>query len=159
MWAFNLPCILMVNGGKAYWKSTVKPIYQELYKDILLNVRKSLAASLIEVAKLIDLKDDAPGSEDHLFMVEVANHLLSDVDEVRIKLLPHLCEFVSLFPEDNQQMLLQTLIKERLDNEKENKKTRSMVVEMLTKLFEMFPPSDLVDSEFHQYLYTAIKLD
>lgn len=19
MWAFNLPCILMVNGGKAYW--------------------------------------------------------------------------------------------------------------------------------------------
>ena len=64
-------------------------------------------------------------------MVEVANHLLSDVDEVRMKLLPHLCEFVSLFPQDNQQMLLQTLIKERLDNEKENKKTKSMVAEML----------------------------
>ena len=101
MWAFNLPCLLMVNGGKAYWTAKVKPIYQELYKDILLNVRKSLAASLIEVAKLIDLKDDPPDSADHLFMVEVANHLLSDVDEVRLKLLPHLCEFVSLFPTDN----------------------------------------------------------
>ena len=56
MWAFNLPCILKVNGGKAYWNSTVKEIYKSLYKDILLNVRKSLAASLIEVAKLIDLK-------------------------------------------------------------------------------------------------------
>ena len=56
---------------------------------------------MIEVAKLIDLKEEAPDSEDHLFMVEVANHLLSDVDEVRVKLLPHLCEFVSLFPSEN----------------------------------------------------------
>ena len=101
MWAFNLPCILMVNGGKQYWKTRVRDVYKILYKDILLNVRKSLAASLIEVAKLINLNDDPQDSEDHLFMVEVANHLLSDVDEVRIKLLPHLCEFVSLFPSDN----------------------------------------------------------
>lgn len=101
MWAFNLPCILLVNGGKQYWKTRVRDVYKILYKDILLNVRKSLAASLIEVAKLIDLKEEAPDSEDHLFMVEVANHLLSDVDEVRVKLLPHLCEFVSLFPSEN----------------------------------------------------------
>ena len=79
----------------------MRDVYKVLFKDILLNVRKSLAASLIEVAKLIDLNEDPPDSEDHLFMVEVANHLLSDVDEVRIKLLPHLCEFVSLFPSDN----------------------------------------------------------
>ena len=130
MWAFNLPCILMVNGGKAYWKSHVKAIYKALYKDILLNVRKSLAASLIEVAKLIDLKEDAAGSEDHLFMVEVANHLLSDVDEVRFKLLPHLCEFVSLFPTENQEMLLHTLIKERLDSEK-GSKTRELRAKIL----------------------------
>ena len=79
----------------------MRDVYKVLYKDILLNVRKSLAASLIEVAKLINLNEDPPDSEDHLFMVEVANHLLSDVDEVRIKFLPHLCEFVSLFPSDN----------------------------------------------------------
>ena len=52
MWAFNLPCILMING-KSYWKSHAKSIYQVLYTDILLGVRKSLAASLIEIAKLL----------------------------------------------------------------------------------------------------------
>ena len=136
----------------------MKSIYKVLYKDILLNVRKSLAASLIEVAKLIDLKSDVAGSENHLFMVEVANHLLSDVDEVRFKLLPHLCEFVSLFPEENQQMLLHTLIKERLDSEK-GTKTRELRANILEQLFEMFPPNDLVDSDFHQYLFTAIKTE
>jgi hypothetical protein len=33
-------------------------------------------------------------------MVEVVNHFLNDVEDVRFKLLPNLCEFVSLFPED-----------------------------------------------------------
>jgi hypothetical protein len=53
MWAFNMPCILLVNGGKKYWKSNLKEVYKGFYKDILLGVRKSLAASLIEIAKLI----------------------------------------------------------------------------------------------------------
>ena len=70
-------------------------------------------------------------------MVEVANHLLSDVDEVRLKFLPHLCEFVSLFPTDNQNMLLHTLIKERLDNEK-GSKMRELRAKILEQLFEMF---------------------
>ena len=100
----------MVNGGQKYWKSHLKEIYQALYKDILLNVRKSLAAGLVEIAKLLDLKDslDDSSEADRSFLVEVANHFLSDVEEVRFKLLPNLCEFVSLFPEENQQMLLQT---------------------------------------------------
>jgi len=48
-----MPCILLVNGGKKYWKSNLKEVYKGFYKDILLGVRKSLAASLIEIAKLI----------------------------------------------------------------------------------------------------------
>ena len=50
-WAFNFPCVLLVNGGKSYWKSAAKKVYKVLYKDILINVRRSLAASLVEVCK------------------------------------------------------------------------------------------------------------
>jgi hypothetical protein len=50
MWAFHLPCILLIQKSE-YW-SRLKPIYQELYTDISPVVKKSLAASLIEVAKI-----------------------------------------------------------------------------------------------------------
>lgn len=113
-WAFNFPCLLLVNGGKAYWARAAKSVYRVLYKDILLNVRKSLAASLVEVGKLIDLREDLDENDDRTFMVEVANHLLSDVDEVKTNLLQNLCAFVALFPDENQKLLLNSLIRERL---------------------------------------------
>ena len=113
-WAFNFPCVLLVNGGKAYWTRVAKAVYTVLTKDILINVRKSLAASLIEVCRLIDLKDDLDENDDRTFMVEVANNLLDDADEIKLNLLPNLCEFVSLFPEDNQKVLLNSMIRERL---------------------------------------------
>ena len=103
-------------------------------------------------------------------MVDVANHYLSDVDEVRHKLLPNLCQFVSLFPEDHQKMLLHTLIRERLESEgsesngeatasekaKASQKSESMRVELLSSLFDKFDVTQLVDNEFHKYLYTSI---
>jgi len=63
-WAFNFPCILLVNGGKSYWTQTAKAVYQVLQKDVLINVRKSLAASLVEICRLINLSDDADENED-----------------------------------------------------------------------------------------------
>jgi len=27
MWAFNMPCVLMVNGGAEYWRKSLKEIY------------------------------------------------------------------------------------------------------------------------------------
>ena len=50
MWAFHLPCVLLIHKSD-YWKR-LKPIYQEIYTDISLNVKKSLASSLIEIAKI-----------------------------------------------------------------------------------------------------------
>ena len=113
-WAFNFPCVLLVNGGKAYWTRVAKNVYKVLYKDILINVRKSLAASFIEVCRLIGLKEDLDENDDRTFMVEVANNLLSDADEIKLNLLPNLCDFVSLFPEDNQKVLLNSMIREKL---------------------------------------------
>jgi len=56
-WAFFLGCALFVNGGESFWQSKIKTIYEKLYKDILLTVRKTLASSLTEVAKLIDMSN------------------------------------------------------------------------------------------------------
>lgn len=65
---------------------------------MLINVRKSMAAGLIEIAKLISLKDAT--ADDQSFIIDVINHFLTDVDEVRHKVLPNICGLVALFPED-----------------------------------------------------------
>lgn len=64
-------------------------------------MRKSLAASLVEICRLIDLKADLDENDDRTFMVEVANQLLSDVDEIKMNLLPNIVSFVHLFPQEN----------------------------------------------------------
>ena len=103
-----------MNGGKQYWTQTAKEVYKILQKDVLINVRKSLAASLIEVSRLIGLKDDLDENDDRTFMVEVASQLLGDADEIKLNLLPNLIDFVALFPPDNQRVLLNSMIRERL---------------------------------------------
>ena len=113
-WAFNFPCVLLVNGGKQFWNQKARAVYKVLYKDILINVRRSLAASLVEICRLIGLSDDLDENDDRTFMVEVANQLLEDADEIKMNLLPHLCEFVALFPPDHQKVLLNAMIRERL---------------------------------------------
>ena len=74
MWAFNMPCMLLVNEGRQFWNDIARDIYKILYKDLLIKVRVSLSASLVEVAKLIDLKQDSEdAADDRTLMVEVAN--------------------------------------------------------------------------------------
>lgn len=58
-WAYNLPCVLLVNQGKIYWETKVKDIYKVLYKEIILGTRKTLSASMIEVMKLIEMDSES----------------------------------------------------------------------------------------------------
>lgn len=102
MWAFNLPCMLLVNDGQAYWSLRLKDVFKLLYKDMLLSVRKSIAAGLIEVAKLIDLVDEKYASENQTFLIEVINHFMTDIEEVKAKVVGNICQLVSLFPEEPQ---------------------------------------------------------
>ena len=75
---------------------------------------KSLAASLFEVARLIKVNDDLDENDDRTFLVEVANHFLADSKEIKMNLMPNLCDFIGLFPRENQKILLNTIIRERL---------------------------------------------
>ncbi len=113
-----MPCVLLVNG-KNYWAAKLKLFYEMIHKDVLLSVRKSLAAGLIEVAKLIDVKGAT--NDDQKFLIEVLSTFVCDVDEVRYKVMPHLCAIVTMFPEEKQTLLLQTLIRDRIESEKGKK--------------------------------------
>lgn len=57
-WAFNMPCILLVNGGQSFWQQRAMSVYEMLSKEIILNIRKTLASSLVEVMKLVNMKDE-----------------------------------------------------------------------------------------------------
>lgn len=67
-------------------------------------------------------------------------------------------DFVALFPTDNQTVLLNSMIRERLENEKA-RKTRAMRVKLLLGLFEKFDAAELVEAGFHQFLYESIKTE
>lgn len=50
MWAYHLPAVLLINGPE-YWQS-LKPLYEALSNEISLNIKKSLASSLLDVAAI-----------------------------------------------------------------------------------------------------------
>lgn len=90
MWAFNLPCTLLVNSAH-YWPK-LKPIYEEIYRDLQICVKRSLAASLIEIGRI---------HLDEEFLLEVIKYYLAcDLEEVKGKIVPNLVEFVRLYPEE-----------------------------------------------------------
>lgn len=96
-WVYFLPCALALNGGNAYWEKRGKAVFSRLQKDLLITVRKSLAASLVEIVKLIDLGTSV---ENQRFIVEALQTFNQDIDEVKSKLTPKLCEIICLFPEE-----------------------------------------------------------
>ncbi len=55
-WAYYIPCSLLLNGGNQFWETKIRDIFSRLYKDVLVNVRKSLAAGMIEIMKLVDME-------------------------------------------------------------------------------------------------------
>lgn len=91
MWAYHLPCVLLVNMKRDYWKS-LKPIYLEIYTDISIKVRKSLVASLYEVAKI---------HLDEPFVIQIATQFVqTDVEELKNRLTTDLVKIIKLFQID-----------------------------------------------------------
>ena len=80
-WAYNMPCAVLVNkDDPLFWADHLKPIYELLYKDVLLNVRTALAAGFKEIIQLIPI-DKMEKDEDKEYFITVLNHFLKDNDE------------------------------------------------------------------------------
>ena len=73
--AFNFPAVMLTLGAQAWEK--LKPLYEKLVRDSRLKVRKTLAYSLFEVAKI--LGPDMTETE----LIPVLFHFMKDVDEVK----------------------------------------------------------------------------
>jgi hypothetical protein len=50
MWAYHMPCVLLVQKVD-YWPK-LKIIYQDIFMDISVTIKKSLASSLLEITKI-----------------------------------------------------------------------------------------------------------
>ena len=155
-WAFNLPCALLVNGKSKFWFAHAKSIYELLYKDILLNLRTTISASFKEVIEILEI-DKMEDVEERRFFVDVLNHFLKDTEEIQAKVLPTLCTLVSKFPEEEKTELLDSLIRAKIESIKSMKNARDNMIKMLEQLFEIFPPSQLLEAGFHEYLFDIIR--
>lgn len=92
MWAYHLPCVLLINKSP-YWQR-LKPIYSEIYLEANLNIKKSLASSLLEIAKI---------HLDEPFMTQVlVSYTQSEAEEIRNKVVPNVLQFVKLVHPDSQ---------------------------------------------------------
>ena len=101
---------MLINGGQVYWERKLKGVYEKLFKDILINVRKSLASSIVDVMKLVDMNSE----DNQNFFTNVFTTYLNDIDDVKQKMMPKLCQIISLFPKEHHNHLLSTLIREQL---------------------------------------------
>jgi hypothetical protein len=154
-WAFNLPCALLVNGKSKFWFAHAKAIYELLYKDILLNLRTTISASFKEVIEILEI-EKMEDVEERRFFVDVLNHFLKDTEEIQAKVLPTLCTLVSKFPEEEKTELLDSLIRNKIESIKTMKNARDNMIKMLEQLFEIFPPTQLLEAGFHEYLFDII---
>ena len=100
-WAYNIPCALLVNGKSKYWFSSLKNVYEILYKDILINLRTSISASFKEIIEILEI-NKMEKVEDRQFFVTVLNHFLKDSDDISSKVLPTICSLVSKFPDEEK---------------------------------------------------------
>jgi hypothetical protein len=56
-WAYNMPAALSIYSDKTQlWDKCLRDVYKVLYKDLVLSIRSSLAASLHEIIGLVGSK-------------------------------------------------------------------------------------------------------
>lgn len=155
-WAYNLPCALLVNGKSVFWFSHMKNIYELLYKDVLINLRTTIAASFKEIIEILEI-DKMDKQEERQFFVTVLNHFLKDSEEISAKVLPTICKLISKFPESEKTDLLDNLVRTKIESIKTMKNGRDTMVKMLEQLFDMFAPTQLMDANYHEYLFDIVK--
>lgn len=131
-WAYNMPCAVLVNKDTpSFWVDHLKPIYELLYKDILINVRTALASGFKEIINILPI-DKMETDEEKEYFITVLNHFLKDNDEtISQKVLPTLCTLVSKFPDDKKHELLDSLIKQKIEAIKSLKNRRDSMVLIL----------------------------
>eukprot|EP00696_Hemimastix_kukwesjijk_P006410 gnl/Hemi2/18114_TR5984_c0_g2_i1.p1 gnl/Hemi2/18114_TR5984_c0_g2~~gnl/Hemi2/18114_TR5984_c0_g2_i1.p1 ORF type:complete len:632 (-),score=223.96 gnl/Hemi2/18114_TR5984_c0_g2_i1:68-1963(-) len=131
--AFCLPAVVQA-VGKDRW-SEIHPAFSLLVKDIQWKVRRTLAFSLHEIAKILDTAQ----VEAHL--VTAFDLFLKDLDEVKVGVLRHLHDFVSLLTPAAREKYL--VVFDHLQSESDSWRFRKYLARELPKLVKIYPAADV----------------
>eukprot|EP00761_Pharyngomonas_kirbyi_P013157 gb/GECH01013184.1/.p1 GENE.gb/GECH01013184.1/~~gb/GECH01013184.1/.p1 ORF type:complete len:1092 (+),score=267.62 gb/GECH01013184.1/:1-3276(+) len=128
--AFNFPAVV-ITVKQDKW-SQLKDAYLNLTKDAQWKVRRTLACSLHEIAKVLgtDLTEDS--------LLEPFGAFLSDIDEVKIGVVSHLASFLSMLSKDTQKEHLTKLAE--LPTTTQNWRIRKEIAGQLAPLSSTLPP-------------------
>lgn len=116
-----------------------------------------MSSGFIEVINHLEI-DKMEKEEEQEFFVTVLNHFLKDPDEkISQKVLPAICPLISKFGDSKKTELLDSLIKTKIESIKQMKNVRDGLITMLEQLFQMFSAQQLMEANFHEYLFDIIK--
>merc|ERR1719322_1184292 len=135
--AFSLPAVALTLG-RSNWP-LLKDTYEALASDMQWKVRRTLASSIHELG--IILGEEAAGQD----LIPIFNGFLKDLDEVRIGLLKHLADFLTLLKEEDRREYLPRLNEFlKMDNDR-NWRFRQEMAEQMGALVSLYTPEEVKD--------------
>ncbi|ORX97981.1 ARM repeat-containing protein [Basidiobolus meristosporus CBS 931.73] len=137
--AYNFPAVLMTLGSKK-WPDLAED-YIALCRDTQLSVRRTLAYSLHEVAKL--LKDNSDACDRQL--APLFGFFMMDTDEIRIGVLQNASAFLECLSPSTREMYL-SVLEDIWEAESRNWRIREHVAQQLPALCNIYPDSIVVNS-------------
>jgi len=133
--AFTLPGVALALGRNNW--HCLKDTYETLASDMQWKVRRTLAFSIHDLAKI--LGEDITVAD----LVPVFNAFLKDLDEVRIGVLKHLNDFIHLLPSDLQKDYLHIFADFQNPDNFRNWRFRNDLVNQLIELVPLYDGQEL----------------
>ncbi|KAJ1976342.1 hypothetical protein H4R34_004015, partial [Dimargaris verticillata] len=133
--AYNFPAVLTVMGA-ARWDE-LSGAYLELTRIDHFDVRKTLAHSLHEVAKLL-----GPNHCEQ-YLEPVFSYFLVDMDEVQLAVISHLHEFLQCLHDQSRSRCLPPTI-EVFQHEGSNWRAREIMAQQIAPLCRLYPAKTVV---------------
>ncbi|KAG0379838.1 Serine/threonine-protein phosphatase 4 regulatory subunit 1 [Mortierella sp. AD032] len=137
MCAFSFPAVILT-AGRSKW-DVMKPVYMKLAGTFRTPIRRSLACSLHEVAKIL-----GPELADRDLAVAFSDCLKAE-DEVREGVLAHFIEFLTCLSPECRSESLQHLYRAWIDLERSSQwRTRDTLAGQLPGLCEIVDGKDIL---------------
>lgn len=133
--AYNFPAVLLTVGREG-WED-LHEVYDHLIRDEDFNVRRTLAFSIHEVAKVIG--EDLTETD----LLEYFDSLIKDLEDVRIGAIEHMSEFMSRVPTTRRALMLSFL---KDIPQEPNWRIRRSIAKQLSGLTALYPLQDVIET-------------
>ncbi|KAG9300906.1 hypothetical protein G9A89_004964 [Geosiphon pyriformis] len=134
--AYNFPAIVLTLGAIRW--DDLKETYASLTRDIQIKVRRSLACSLHEIAKVV-----GPQKTEQDLLSVFAFYLV-DIDEVRSGLMEHLAAFIECLPQNTRNEYLPKL-NDVWDGVKHQWRLRDEIAKQIPALCRLFDGQNVIN--------------